>query len=84
MIPGRSQPSRLRHGATGVCDKAEKSGSQLQQHTMKKLIITAVALAAITGAVFAAMKCTSCNGTGWIGNSTCMRCKGTGQWPAPQ
>jgi len=51
---------------------------------MKKLIITTVALAAITGAAFAAMKCTSCNGTGWIGNATCLRCKGTGQWPPPQ
>ena len=38
----------------------------------------------VCGAAFAAMKCTSCNGTGWIGNATCLRCKGTGQWPAPQ
>lgn len=51
---------------------------------MKKLIITVVTLAAITGVVFAAMKCTSCNGTGWIGNNTCLRCKGSGQWPSPR
>ena len=64
--------------------RQRKAGANSNNTTMKKLIITAVALAAITGAAFAAMKCTSCNGTGWIGNNTCLRCKGTGQWPAPQ
>jgi hypothetical protein len=32
MTPGRGQPPRSRHGAAGVCDKAEKSGSQLPQN----------------------------------------------------
>ena len=67
----------------GVCDKAEKSGSQ-PQHNMKKLIITAVALAAVTGLVFAGAKCVACNGTGWQGPFRCAHCKGTGEYPPPR
>ena len=79
MIPGRGQPPRSRHGATGVCDKAEKSGSQHQQYTMKKIIITTLAIVAITGGAYAQWKCQFCNGTGWKGQFPCPYCHGTGR-----
>ncbi|MEI8311054.1 MAG: hypothetical protein WCH98_09885 [Verrucomicrobiota bacterium] len=50
---------------------------------MKKMIIVAVTCAALVGgavAVYAAgFRCTSCNGTGFKGNSSCFICKGTGR-----
>ena len=47
---------------------------------MKKIVITIVALAAITGMAFAA-QCIQCKGTGWNGPFRCTPCKGTGDFP---
>ncbi|MEI6036172.1 MAG: hypothetical protein WCS65_18050 [Verrucomicrobiae bacterium] len=46
---------------------------------MKKIVITAVAIAAFTGAAFAYTKCNFCNGTGYRGNYPCDYCHGTGR-----
>jgi len=46
---------------------------------MRKFIITACAIAAITGTALAATKCNFCNGTGFRGIYTCDYCHGTGR-----
>lgn len=43
---------------------------------MKKLMLLAIAGVVIAGF---AMKCWSCNGTGWKGQLKCITCNGTGR-----
>ena len=58
-------------------------GEATKKTKMKKMIIVAVTCAALVGGavtVYAmGLRCTSCNGTGFVGNSNCFACKGTGR-----
>jgi hypothetical protein len=59
--------------------KKKREPTSAETHKMRKFIITACAIAAITGTALAATKCNFCNGTGFRGNYTCDYCHGTGR-----
>ena len=55
-----------------------KTKHQITNPMKKKLIIASI-IAAITATAYAGAKCMQCNGTGWKGQFKCATCGGDGE-----